>query len=98
HQCFQIRRIAFGSHLGLECAAIGGVFVAVDGVTHLPQVTSQLVLSFPLDSYSRQRKSHSGQDDQNRRRHDQLDQSESARFWGRNIFWNCRSEEHTSEL
>ena len=76
HQGFQVRRIALGAHLDLECLAIGGIFVAVDGVAQLPQIVPQLALFFPLDRHPRQRDRQPGQDDQNGGGHDQLNERE----------------------
>ncbi len=48
HQCIHIRRIALAVELDLKRAAIGGIFVAINGVAHLPQVTAQLAFLVPL--------------------------------------------------
>src|ERR1019366_1798074 len=74
NQRVEIRRIAFAPHLDLERVPIGGVFVAIDGVTDHPEVLAQLVLALPInrDSYQRKRRPH--QNGQDGGRNDQLDQ------------------------
>src|SRR5579871_59280 len=49
HQSLKIRGIVLAVDLGLKATAIGRVFVAVDGIAHLPQGDTQLALLFALD-------------------------------------------------
>src|SRR4029434_7383957 len=79
YECIQIRGIAFASEFDLEGSAIGGVFVSVDGVAHLPEVVAQLAFFFALDAHARQGQRPGGENDKNRSRNDQFDQRESAK-------------------
>ena len=58
--------------------AIGGVFVAVNGVAHLPQGPSQIAFPLMRDAYPYQRNRSPSQDRQDRDRDDQLDECEAA--------------------
>ena len=78
HQSVEVRRIALGTHFDLECLAVGGVFVAVDGVAQLPEVMAQLALFRPHDGHPRHRYSQSGEDHQDGGGHDQFNEREPA--------------------
>ena len=68
----------FRAQLGLEGATIGGVFVAVDGVTHLPQIAPQLGFTLPLDAHPHRGQCDRRQDGKNGDGGDQLNQRHAA--------------------
>src|SRR5579883_3414864 len=74
----QIRRIPVAAQLYLKGAAIGGVFVTVNGRAHRAQVIAQFLLFLPLHRDARQRQRHRGQHQQQRDGHDQLHQREAG--------------------
>ena len=76
-QRIEIRRIVATVELGHEGMTVGRVFVAVDGVAHLPQVVPQFPFLFALGPKAGQGNSRGGKDGQDRNRHDQLDQGQA---------------------
>jgi hypothetical protein len=51
----QIGRVALAADYRLNKILVGGVFVPIDSVPHLPQVTPQFGFSLALDAHLRQR-------------------------------------------
>ena len=81
HQGLQGRRIAFGAGLDVEGRnrpGVGGVLVLVDRRAHLAQIAAQLRLALALDAHPRQRHHRRGEDQQDRRDDEQLDEGEAA--------------------
>ena len=76
----KIGRISLGTDFDLEGAAIGSVFVAVDGVAHGPERTPQVAFLLALDHHSRQGQRHAGEDHQDGGGHDELYQRETGRL------------------
>ena len=75
---FRERRVRKYRHLRSEQALIGVVFVFINGVAHFNQCASQLVLFLAAHFGARERHRHRRQDEENRERHDQLDQRKPA--------------------
>src|SRR6267154_1486734 len=79
----EIRRILFAAYLGLKCAAVGRVFISVDGITQHPEVVTKFALALALDADAKQRNRQRTQNDQNRSGDDQLDQRKTALTGGK---------------
>src|SRR5260221_1862168 len=80
HERLEAGRIPVRAGLDVERrdrAGIGGVLVFVDGGPHLPQLPPQLRLPLALDAHLRQRHDGRGEDEQDRRHHEQLDEGEA---------------------
>ena len=71
-QRLQIGRISSAIHLGLKSSTLARLLVVVDRVAHLPQRTAELFLPLALNRDSGQRQRHQGENRQNGRRDDQL--------------------------
>src|SRR5207248_5763678 len=72
YQGFQVGRVAFAARLDANHAAVGIVLVAVNGVTHLPQVAVKLRLFLPNNCEPDDRKGGRGENKENARSDDQL--------------------------
>src|ERR1035437_10173815 len=101
HQGVEIGRISLAVQLGLECAPVGGVLVAINGIAHLPQIAAQSALFVALNGDPQHGSGDRGQDHQDGHRHDQLDQGETVpadRPRGRGLRMNWCKSRHTASL
>src|ERR1019366_6315851 len=77
HQRLEVGRIPLAVRLDLNSSLVGCIFVAVDGVAHLPQVAAEFALLCALHLEFRNRQRRAGQDADNRHRDNQFDQCQS---------------------
>ena len=77
-QGFQVGRISLAVKLNLKCAAVGRVLVAINGVSHLPEIAAQLALLAALDGHTHDRHGDRRQDHQDGHGHDELGQREAV--------------------
>ena len=79
-QGFKVRGIAEAVGLDLHGSFVGGVFVAVDGFAHLPEVPAEFALLFAFDLESGYGDSRGGENCDDGHADDEFDQGEAG-FW-----------------
>src|SRR5260370_599431 len=72
HQRLEVRRVSFAPNFHADLIPVGGVFIAVNGITHLAEVMAKLCFFLPYDGVFRDWQGNRGQNEQNGTGDDQL--------------------------